>query len=365
MGDARTNNFRQRAMSDADGFHPEYTKKFHIYSGPADEQFQACAIFSGNGNSALSAEICKFLGTELAPVTLKTFADGEVSVQLQQSVRGQHVFLIQSVCGDSERSVNDALVELLLMISACKRHNAAKISAVVPYYAYARQDRTMRSRVPISAADVAVMLSGMGLDHMLSVDLHCGQIQGFFPPTVPVDDLSAAPVGALYFSEKSLVKPVVVSPDAGGVARAKEFRSVLQEHLGIEVGIAIIIKQRSGASKIERMDLVGEVNGCDAIICDDICDTAGTLCTAAGELKKAGANRVYAFITHGLLSGPAAERVAASELTELVVTNTVPLPEAMRKLPNVTQLSLAPVLAEAMKAVYGSKPMTETFRPRL
>eukprot|EP00747_Dinoflagellata_sp_TGD_P100660 gnl/TRDRNA2_/TRDRNA2_168099_c0_seq1.p1 gnl/TRDRNA2_/TRDRNA2_168099_c0~~gnl/TRDRNA2_/TRDRNA2_168099_c0_seq1.p1 ORF type:complete len:221 (+),score=43.87 gnl/TRDRNA2_/TRDRNA2_168099_c0_seq1:41-664(+) len=193
------------------------------------------------------------------------------------------------------------------------------------------------------------MMSTMGVDRVICIDLHCGQIQGFFPPTVPVDNLAAGPVGAHYFAEKmSLHEPVVISPDAGGVARAKEFRQVL-EKTHAAVGLAMIIKQRAAASVIEKMDLVGSVDGKDCIIVDDMVDTGGTLCEAAKELKKHGARKIYAFITHGLLNGPAAERISQSVIDLLVVTNTVPLPEKCLGVNNIRQLSIAPLLAETLK----------------
>merc|ERR550514_2387018 len=329
------------------------TKQWHIYQGPLRDQEEvtkSACLFSANGNPELAASTAEYLGLPLGQCTVGRFADGEVNVKVNESVREKDVYIVQPVCRTDTRSVNDTLMELLLLISTMRRASASKITAVIPYFGYARQDRKMSSRVPISAADVATMLSAMGVDRVICVDLHCGQIQGFFPPTVPVDNLSAGPVGAYYFAERpDLKKPVVVSPDAGGVARAKELRRVLETRGHEAVGLAMIIKQRAAASQIERMDLVGSVEGADCIIVDDIVDTAGTLCEAAAQLKNHGACRILAFITHGLLNGPAAERIAGSAIDEIVVTNTVPLPASCKMLGKVKQLSIAPLLAEVMR----------------
>jgi ribose-phosphate pyrophosphokinase len=243
-----------------------------------------------------------------------------------------------------------------------RRASAAKITAVIPYYGYARQDRKMTARVPISAADVARLLEAMGVDRVVAVDLHCGQIQGFFGPRVPVDNLDAAVVGVKYFVSKALVNPVVVSPDAGGVYRAKQFREGLNlSKPGSDTGLAMIIKQRPKAGQIERMDLVGSVDGADVIIVDDMIDTAGTLATAAANLKNNGARRVFAFAPHGLFSGPASDRIARSELEEVVVTNTIPLKAGARANDKIVQLSVAPLLAEAIKRVHYRQSVSELF----
>jgi len=243
-----------------------------------------------------------------------------------------------------------------------RRASADKITAVIPYYGYARQDRKMTARVPISAADVARLLEAMGVDRVVAVDLHCGQIQGFFGPRVPVDNLDAAVVGVKYFVSKALVNPVVVSPDAGGVYRAKQFREGLNlSKPGSDTGLAMIIKQRPKAGQIERMDLVGSVDGADVIIVDDMIDTAGTLATAAANLKNNGARRVFAFAPHGLFSGPASDRIARSELEEVVVTNTIPLKAGARANDKIVQLSVAPLLAEAIKRVHFRQSVSELF----
>eukprot|EP00494_Astrolonche_serrata_P034269 UN34538 len=216
-------------------------------------------------------------------------------------------------------------MELILIISTMRRASAQTITAVLPYYGYARQDRKMASRVPISAADVARLLEAMGVDRVIAVDLHCGQIQGFFSPRTPCDNLDGALVALPYFEELQLRNPVIVSPDAGGVYRAKKFRDSFNQLTGNQAGLAMIAKQRLAAGKVGQMDLVGSVDDCDCVIVDDMIDTAGTLCKAGKELKKWGANRIYAFATHGLFSGPAISRINDSNFEKVVVTNSVPL----------------------------------------
>jgi ribose-phosphate pyrophosphokinase len=262
-------------------------------------------LISGSANKPLAEEISARLGVPLSPAKVRRFNDGEVNIQLCDSVRGCNVYIVQPTCPP----VNDHLVELLLLISAARRASAASVTAVVPYYGYARQDRKDRSRVPISAADVARMMEAMGVDRVVCVDLHCAQIQGFFGPRTPVDNLFAAPIAVTYFNMKDLVKPVIVSPDAGGVARAKLFMEGFSRLPDPpEVSLAVILKQRVEAGVVGTMHLVGSVEGCDCIIVDDMIDTAGTLTAAANELRNFGAKRVFAFATHGLFSGPAADR---------------------------------------------------------
>eukprot|EP00401_Gymnodinium_catenatum_P043895 CAMPEP_0117600818 /NCGR_PEP_ID=MMETSP0784-20121206/76698_1 /TAXON_ID=39447 /ORGANISM="" /LENGTH=228 /DNA_ID=CAMNT_0005403491 /DNA_START=186 /DNA_END=868 /DNA_ORIENTATION=- len=227
-----------------------------------------------------------------------------------------------------------------------RRASARKITAVIPYYGYARQDRKMAARVPISAADTARLLEAMGVDRIIAVDLHCGQISGFFRPRVPVDNLEGRIVAVPYFGDKDLVNPIIVSPDAGGVFRAKQFREALARMFDDkDSGLAMIVKQRAKANEIERMDLVGSVDGSDCILVDDMVDTAGTLCKAAEMLKANGARRVFAFCSHGVLSGPAAKRIEESCLTELVVLDTIPLNEELKAVDKITQLSVGPLLA--------------------
>lgn len=281
-------------------------------------------IFAGNSNKLLAKDIASHLGMDLGKITCSKFADGEINVVINENVRGKDVYIIQSTAPP----VNETLMELLLMISTMRRASARKITAVIPYYGYARQDRKMQARVPISAADVARLLEAMGVDRVVSVDLHCGQIQGFFGPRVPVDNLDGGTCGVQYFGDMDLKSPVIVSPDAGGVYRAKRFKEELMRKYDKECGLAMIIKQRIAANEIERMDLVGSVEGSDVIIVDDMIDTAGTLCKAASVLKEHGAVRVFAFATHGLFSGRAPTTIAQSQLTEVVVLDTVKLSEA-------------------------------------
>eukprot|EP00914_Ancora_sagittata_P027031 GHVO01052998.1.p1 GENE.GHVO01052998.1~~GHVO01052998.1.p1 ORF type:complete len:354 (+),score=79.34 GHVO01052998.1:81-1064(+) len=314
-------------------------------------------IFSGNSNEGLATSIAEHLGKKLGRVHCKRFTDGEVSLQFLDSIRGKDVYLIQP----TSPPVNEHLMELLLMISTCRRASAKKITAVIPYYGYARQDRKLSSRVPISAADVARMIDAMGVDRVISVDLHCGQIQGFFPPRVPVDNLEAQIIGLDYFAKKGLKSTVVVSPDAGGVYRARKFQEGLTARGGSDIGIAMIIKQRAKANEIERMDLVGSVSDCDVIIVDDMIDTAGTLCEAARELKKNGARRVFAFATHGLFSGPAVQRLENSVLEEIVVSDSIQTTEQVKKCPRITQLSISVLLADSIRRIHQKESLRSLF----
>ena len=315
-------------------------------------------VFTGNSNRPLAEDIANHLGISLGKITVAHFADGEVNVVVNDNVRGKDVYLVQPTCPP----VNETLMELLLMISTMRRASARKITAIIPYYGYARQDRKMQARVPISAADVARLLEAMGVDRVVAVDLHCGQIQGFFGPRVPVDNLDGGTVGVSYFGDMDLVNPVIVSPDAGGVYRAKQFREALSKKHDVDCGLAMIIKQRAKANEIERMDLVGSVAGCDAIIVDDMVDTAGTLCKAAEVLKSFGARRVFAFASHGVFSGPAPQRIAESVLTELVVLDTVPLSPASMATGKITQLSVGPLLAQAIYNIHNKKSLSALFK---
>jgi len=260
-------------------------------------------------------------------------------------------------------------MELLLCASAVRRASAARVTAVVPYYGYARQDRKERSRVPISAADVAKMMEAMGIDRVCCVDLHCGQIQGFFGPRTPVDNLYATPIAIGYFQTRQLQNVVVVSPDAGGVARAKMFQEGL-EATGMRASLAMIIprtrvEEESGeeTTRID-LDLVGHVSGCDCIIVDDMIDTAGTLCIAANELTSLGARRVFAFATHGLFSGDAAETIEGSSLEEVIVSNTIPLsPQVQRDTRKVRQVSVGKLLAQVIHCIHTGDSVSRLFDP--
>jgi len=315
-------------------------------------------LFTGNSNRPLAVEIASHLGMSLGKISVSHFADGEVNVIVNENVRGKDVYIVQP----TSPPVNETLMELLLMISTMRRASARKITAIIPYYGYARQDRKLQARVPISAADVARLLEAMGVDRVVAVDLHCGQIQGFFGPRVPVDNLDGGTVAVSYFGDMDLVNPVVVSPDAGGVYRAKQFREALSRKHQVDCSLAMIVKQRAKANEIERMDLVGSVEGCDAIIVDDMVDTAGTLCKAAEMLKESGARRVFAFCSHGVLSGPAASRIANSVLTELVVLDTILISDAAMATGKITQLSVGPLLAQAIYNIHNKKSISALFK---
>lgn len=315
-------------------------------------------IFTGNSNKALADEIARHLRINLGKITVGKFADGEVNVVIGENVRGKDVYIVQP----TSPPVNENLMELLLMISTMRRASARKITAVIPYYGYARQDRKMTARVPISAADIARLLEAMGVDRVIAVDLHCGQIQGFFGPRVPVDNLDGGMVGISYFGDMDLVNPVIVSPDAGGVYRAKQFREVLSKKHDVDCGLAMIVKQRAKANEIERMDLVGSVENSDAIIVDDMVDTAGTLCKAADELKKLGARRIFAFASHGVFSSPAASRIANSAITELVVLDTVKLNDSAAATGKIHQLTVGPLLAQAIYNIHNKKSISALFK---
>lgn len=330
----------------------EKTRKAKQHSG-------GLKIFSGNGNMSLALEIAKNLGINLGKATVGRFADGEVNVVIHENVRGKDVYVIQPTCSP----VNDNLMELLLMVSTLRRASARRITVVIPYYGYARQDRKMQARVPISAADVARLMESMGVDRVIAVDLHCGQIQGFFGPRVPVDNLDGGIVGLDYFGSKDLHNPVVVSPDAGGVYRAKKFKEGLEQKYEMhDLGLAMIVKQRARAGSVDQMDLVGDVKDCDCILVDDMIDTAGTLCKAADVLVASGARRVFAFASHGLLSGPGNDRIAHSKMEEVVILNTIPTSPQRAANEKLTELSVAPLLAQAIFNIHAKKSISALFK---
>ena len=305
-------------------------------------------LFSGNAHPHLAAEIADSIGMPLGAIEVSRFADGEVFVQILENVRGADVFVIQPTC----QPVNENLMELLIIIDALKRASAFQITAVLPYYGYARQDRKVQPRVPITAKLVADLLTAAGAHRILAVDLHAGQIQGFFD--IPVDHLYATPVQLDYFKERAWhEETVVVSPDAGGVERARVFAKRLGSPL------AVIDKRRVGPDEAKVMHLVGDVEGKDVIIIDDIVDTAGTLVQAAEALKERGARRIYASCTHPVLSGPAIERIEASPIEELVVTNTIPLGEKFSK--KLTILSVASLLGKAICRIQGGESVSSLF----
>ena len=306
-------------------------------------------IFSGNSNPELARSICGYLGTELGRARVGRFSDGETRIEIDESVRGADVYVIQSTC----TPVNDNLMELLIMIDALKRASAGSISAVVPYFGYARQDRKSAPRAPISARLVSDLLETAGINRVITMELHAGQIQGFFD--VPVDHLYGSPVMLKYLKSLELTKPVIVSPDAGGVERARAFAKKLNASL------AIVDKRRAGPNVAEVMNLVGDVDGCDAIIVDDMIDTAGTLVEAANALKEFGARRVLAVATHPILSGPAISRISESCLEEIIVSDTIPLTSAGRACPKLRVLSVADILGEAIKRIHDLDSVSSLF----
>ena len=307
-------------------------------------------IFTGNANPKLAADICKIIGTKLGESEVKSFADGEASVSLYETVRGSDVFLIQSTC----KPVNDSLMELLIMVDACRRASAGRITAVMPYFGYARQDRKAKSRDPISAKLVANMLVAAGVDRVLTMDLHANQIQGFFD--IPVDNLHAVPIFVKYFMEKfeHPEEMVVVSPDVGSVARSRSFANKMG------MGLAIVDKRREKANQCEVMNVIGDVRGKSCILYDDMVDTAGSLCNAAKAIVEiGGAKEVYACASHGVLSGPANDRIEASPIKELALLNTIPPLEGACK--KIKYLDVAPVFADAIQRIYEENSMSALF----
>ena len=311
-----------------------------------DKRFK---IFCGSSNRALSEEVCKFVGVPLGESKLQRFADGEVYFQLLENVRGVDVFVIQPTC----RPVDEHLMELLIMIDALKRASAGRITVVMPYYGYARQDRKDRPRVAITAKLVADLLSTAGANRALLVDLHAAQIQGFF--NIPVDHLFASPVLVGYFRELELPDLTVVSPDAGGVERARFFAKKL------EVPLAIVDKRRTDINVTEVMNVIGDVEGRTCLILDDIIDTAGTLVGTVEALLAQGAKKVYACASHPVLSGPAVERIANSRLEQLVVTNTIPLREDALRVPKIKVLSIAGLLGRAIESIHMETSVSTLF----
>ena len=309
-------------------------------------------VFCGNSNPKFAQTICEELGIPMGKAEVKHFADGEASVSLEETVRGADVFLIQSTC----KPVNDSLMELLIMIDACKRASAGRVTAVIPYFGYARQDRKAKSRDPISAKLVANMLTAAGADRVLTMDLHASQIQGFFD--IPVDNLLGNPVIVDYYAKKFGSKAedmVVVSPDVGSVARARTFAQKLHMNL------AIVDKRRQKANQCEVMNVIGDVAGKDCILFDDMVDTAGSLCNAAKAIVEVGgANRVFACASHGVLSGPALERLENSSITELALLNTIPETQGAG-CSKIKYLSVAPMFGEAIERIYQEISISKLF----
>jgi ribose-phosphate pyrophosphokinase len=307
-------------------------------------------LFTGNANPVLAQEIASHLGIELGRAMVSRFSDGEVTVEIRQNVRARDVFVLQPTCTPT----NEHLMELLIMVDALKRASARRITAVIPYFGYARQDRRPRStRVPISAKVVANLLETVGVERVLTMDLHADQIQGFFD--IPVDNIYASPVLLSDLKSKDYPNLVVISPDVGGVVRARALAKQL------DCDLAIIDKRRPTANVSEVMHVIGEIDGRNCVIMDDMIDTAGTLVKAAEVLKERGARSVYAYCTHPVFSGPAVERMMNSQIDEVVVTNTIPLSEEARACAKVRQLSVAFLFAETMRRISDGESVTSLF----
>jgi ribose-phosphate pyrophosphokinase len=310
---------------------------------------EGISIFSGNSNLALADKICEYLNLSLGNAQVKTFSDGEIQIEIDENVRSKDVFVIQSTCAP----VNDHLVELLLMIDALKRSSAIRITAVVPYFGYARQDKKVAPRVPISAKLVANMLTVAGANRIITMDLHAGQIQGFFD--IPVDNIFAAPLLIDYIGNQYNADLVVVSPDAGGVERARAFAKRL------DADLAIIDKRRSAPNQAKAMAVIGDVDDKVAVILDDMVDTAGTLTEAALALKQEGAREIHACCAHAVLSGPAIERITESEMKSMVVTDTIPLKENAAACGKIVVISIAELVGEAIIRSYRGDSVTSLF----
>ncbi len=306
-------------------------------------------VFSGNSNQPLAHDICQNLNVTLGDAKVRTFSDGEVMVEITENVRGRDVYVIQSTSSPA----NNNLMELLVVVDALKRASAARINAVVPYFGYARQDRKVAPRAPITAKLVADLMSVAGIDRLLTMDLHAGQIQGFFD--IPVDHLYAAPVMLDEIRRQSFGEVIIVSPDAGGTERARAFAKRL------DAGLAIIDKRRSGPNVAEVMHIIGDVKGKNCFIIDDMIDTAGTLCAAARALQEHGACDVYACATHGVLSGPALERISESPLKKVYITDTIAGQEKLDQCDTLHRLSVSHLLAEAIRRTHNAESVSSLF----
>ncbi|MBN2495555.1 MAG: ribose-phosphate pyrophosphokinase [Deltaproteobacteria bacterium] len=306
-------------------------------------------MFTGNANRPLAEAITEYLNAPLGKSEVGSFSDGEIMVEIGENVRGRDVFIVQSTC----QPVNRNLMELLIMIDAMRRASASQIVAVIPYYGYARQDRKVKPRTPITAKLVSDMLSTSGASRVVALDLHAGQIQGFF--NIPFDHLYAAPVILDDMRRRFERPPVIVSPDAGGTERARAYSKRLKSNL------AVIDKRRSGPNQCEIMNIIGEVEEQDTVLVDDMIDTAGTITQAAQALMDNGARRVLAYAVHPVLSGPAIERIEASPIEKLMVTDTIPLHEAARKCDKIKVLSVAPLLGEAIRRIHMQDSVTSLF----
>ena len=312
--------------------------------------YDSLMVFSGNANPKLAVEVVRRLNISMGRANVGRFSDGEITVEIQEHVRGKDVFIVQSTCAPT----NENLMELLVMVDALKRASAARITAAIPYFGYSRQDRRVRSaRVPIAAKLVADLLTAAGVHRVLTMDLHAEQIQGFF--NIPVDNIYSLPIMLADVWKKDFQDLMVVSPDVGGVVRARALAKRL------ECDLAIIDKRRPKANVSEVMNIIGEVQGRTCVIMDDIVDTAGTLCKAAAALKSKNTNQIFAYCTHPVLSGSAISRINDSALDELVVTDTIPLSDAAQLSPRIRQLSVADVLAETIRRISNEDSVSSLF----
>jgi len=322
----------------------------------ADDELRGFKLFAGNSHPDLAQKIAEHLGIEVGEAVVDRFNDGEINIQIKENIRNSDVFVLQSTCAP----VNDNLMELFLLIRCLKRSSARYVTAVIPYYGYARQDRKNKARVPISASDVAMLLEAAGVDRVVAIDLHCGQIQGFFH-SAPVDNLFASIVLVPYFAARTdLENVVIVSPDAGGVSRAKSFMNGLVNNGMSDIGFAMIIKQRADAGVVKEMNIVGAeaIVDADCVIVDDIADTCGTLCKAAQHLIDAGARRVFAAIAHPVFSKNAVERIVESSLTEVVVTDTISHEDLPEK---IKVISVASLLGDAIQRIHSGDSISKLF----
>lgn len=316
---------------------------------PMNEPNRLCLV-SGSANPGLSQEVARYLGIDLIPIIRKTFADGEIYVQILESIRGSDVYLLQPTC----RPVNDNLMELLIMVDACRRASARQITAVLPYYGYARADRKTAGRESITAKLAANLIAKSGADRVLAMDLHSSQIQGYFD--IPLDHIYGAPILVNYLKSKHLEDIVVVSPDVGGVARARAFAKALDD-----APLAIVDKRRQAHNVAEVMNVIGDVRGKTAVLVDDMIDTAGTITEGARILKEQGARQVYACATHAVFSDPAVQRLSSGYLEEVIVTNTIPL-EPKHQFPQLKVLSVANLLGETISRIHDDSSVSIMFR---
>ena len=307
-------------------------------------------VFAGNSNPKLASDVAKNLNLSVGKAAVGTFSDGEISVEIQENVRGQDVFIIQPTCNPTNKN----LMELMVMTDALRRSSVDRITAVLPYFGYSRQDRRVRSaRVPITAKVVANMITGMGIDRLLTIDLHADQIQGFFD--IPVDNIYATPLLVADIYKQKFPNIIVVSPDVGGVVRARALAKQINSDL------AIVDKRRTDQNVSEVIQIIGNVEGMTCLIVDDIVDTAGTLCHAATALKEKGAKKVVAYITHPVLSGKANENITKSELDEIIVTDTIPLQETTKKIKKIRQISVSEMLAETIRRIHQKESVSSLF----